>query len=146
MSEVIWFKSDLKVSDLDEVFKGNMLENLDIRLTELGKNYLVCEMPVDERHIQPYGILHGGANCVIAESAASIASNLVSDPKKFNTFGVDINATHLKATKAGDRVQAICRPLHLGRSIHVWDIEVKRMSDMKLVCKSRLTTMNKAKV
>ncbi len=95
------------------------------------------KMPVDSRTHQPYGILHGGASCALAETVGSIASHLVIDTQKFYCVGLDINANHLRPAHHGF-VTAKATPLHLGRRTHVWDIKIYNEND-KMVCVSRLT-------
>ncbi len=117
--------------------KGGMGEYLGIEWTELGENYLKATMPVDHRTKQPYGLLHGGASCVLAETIGSVASAMVIDPASFQCVGLEINANHVHSATDGF-VTGVATPLHLGRSTHVWDIKIYNEST-KLVCVSRLT-------
>lgn len=94
-------------------------------------------MPVDQRTVQPMGILHGGASVALAETLGSIAANLVVDEKKKYCVGLDINANHIRAAKKG-LVTGVARPLHTGSSTQVWGIEIFDEQD-RLVCISRLT-------
>jgi 1,4-dihydroxy-2-naphthoyl-CoA hydrolase len=104
---------------------------------ELGPDFLKMRMPVDERTKQPYGLLHGGASCALAETVGSVASHLVMDAEKFICVGLEINANHLRSAKQGF-VTATTTPLHLGSSTHVWDIKIHDEEE-KLICVSRLT-------
>ena len=94
-------------------------------------------MPINERTTQPYGIMHGGASCALAETVGSVASALVIDLDKFYCVGLEINANHLKSVTHGI-VTGKSTPLHLGKTTHVWDIKIHDESQ-KLVCVSRLT-------
>jgi 1,4-dihydroxy-2-naphthoyl-CoA hydrolase len=94
-------------------------------------------MPVNEKTRQPYGILHGGASCVLAETVGSFASALVIDLNKNICVGLEINANHIRSTREGI-VIAHCTPLQLGNTIHVWDIKIYDETE-KLICVSRLT-------
>jgi 1,4-dihydroxy-2-naphthoyl-CoA hydrolase len=114
-----------------------MIEFLDIEWLEIGMNSLKAKMPVDTRTKQPYGLLHGGASCVLAETLGSMASHLVIDPANFYCVGIEINANHIRSAREGF-VYGVCTPLHLGSSTHVWDIRVTN-EEGKLVCISRLT-------
>lgn len=134
---MIWFKKDVKLTDLLPLFKNNMAEHLAIEWTELGDNYLKAKMPVDHRTNQPYGLLHGGASCVLAETLGSVASALIIDNSKFICVGIEINANHIRSARNGF-VHGIVTPIHLGSSTHVWDIRIKNEED-KLICISRLT-------
>lgn len=134
---MIWFKKDLTIQDLAGMGKGTMGEYIGIELTEVGTDYLKARMPVDHRTKQPYGLLHGGASCVLAETIGSIASSLVIDQEKFICVGLEINANHVRSARDGF-VTGIATPLHLGSTTHVWDIKIKDEKD-KLVCISRHT-------
>lgn len=94
-------------------------------------------MPVDERTKQPFGLLHGGASCVLAETLGSIASTFCIDPTKEMAVGVEINANHLRSASKG-YVTGVVKPLYVGKTIHVWNIEIFN-EDHKQVCASRLT-------
>ncbi len=111
---------------------------LGIEFTEIGEDFITARMPVDHRTHQPFGILHGGASVVLAESLGSVASLLcLADPIKQRAVGVEINANHIRSVKEG-WVYGRATPLHIGRTTHVWDIRITNEED-KLVCVSRLT-------
>jgi len=116
---------------------NTMGEYLGIEWTEVGENYLKARMPVDHRTRQPYGLLHGGASCALAETIGSVASALVIDHSKFYCVGLEINANHIRSAREGF-VTGIAEPLHLGSTTHVWDIKIHDDHD-KLVCAGRLT-------
>ena len=134
---MIWFNDQLSLEDLATLGKGTMGEYVGIEFTEVGENYIKATMPVDHRTIQPYGLLHGGASCVLAETIGSIASALVIDQSKFICVGLEINANHIRSARSG-LVTARAIPLHLGKTTHVWDIKITDVHD-QLVCVSRLT-------
>jgi uncharacterized protein (TIGR00369 family) len=94
-------------------------------------------MPVDERTRQPYGLLHGGASVALAETCASLASIMNVDQKLSGVVGIEINANHIRAKTEGT-VRGIATPIHIGRSTHVWRIDIVD-EDEKLVCVSRCT-------
>ncbi|MGI3130869.1 hotdog fold thioesterase [Halopseudomonas pachastrellae] len=110
---------------------------LDIRIEEAGDNWMRASMPVDQRTHQPYGILHGGASVVLAESVGSIASYACIDSSTHYCVGLDVNANHLRAVRSG-RVTALATAVHVGRTTHVWDI---RLTDEQgnMTCIARLT-------
>ena len=114
-----------------------MGDHIGIEVTELGDDFIKARMPVDHRTKQPYGLLHGGASAVLAETLGSIGSALVVDHSKFYCVGIEINANHIRSAKEGF-VTGITTPLHLGRQIHVWEIKIYN-EENKLVCVSRLT-------
>jgi 1,4-dihydroxy-2-naphthoyl-CoA hydrolase len=133
----VWFKKDLSLADFAVLSKQTMGELLDIRFTEVGADFLKATMPVDHRTQQPYGLLHGGASCVLAETLGSVASAKVIDPDKFICVGIEINANHVRSVRSG-LVTGITTPIHIGASTHVWDIKIYDERD-KLICVSRLT-------
>jgi 1,4-dihydroxy-2-naphthoyl-CoA hydrolase len=132
-----WFDKNVSVETLKPLGKGTMSEHLGIEWVEIGNNFLKAKMPVDHRTIQPYGLLHGGASCVLAETIGSVASHLVIDPSEFYCVGIEINANHIRSAREGI-VYGICSPLHTGSSTHVWDIRITN-EEGKLICISRLT-------
>lgn len=134
---VIWFHKDLILEHLAQLGKETMSEYLGIEWTELGDNFLKARMPVDHRTRQPYGLLHGGASCALAETMGSVASAMVVDHAKFYCVGLEINANHIRSAREGF-VTGIAYPLHIGASTHVWDIKIYDEKE-KLVCVSRLT-------
>lgn len=110
---------------------------LDLKFTAIGDDYLRMSMPVTEKTRQPYGFIHGGANCVLIETIGSIGSALVIDIQKYYCVGIEINANHLRSVTQGS-VEAIARPLHLGKSTHVWEVKIQN-EEGKLTCAGRLT-------
>lgn len=133
----IWFNKELLLSDFSQFGKGTMGEHIGIEWVELGNDFLKAKMPVDHRTKQPYGLLHGGASCVLAETIGSVASAMVIDHASFQCVGLEINANHIHSATAGF-VTGIATPLHLGRSTHVWDIKIYNENE-KMVCVARLT-------
>jgi len=134
---MIWHKKDLQLHEITHLSKGTMGEFLGIEFTELGPDVLRATMPVDARTKQPYGLLHGGASCVLAETLGSVASALVIDPSTFICVGLEINANHIRGVREG-KVTGTTTPLHIGATTHVWDIKIHDERE-KLVCVSRLT-------
>lgn len=110
--------------------------HLGIEFLEIGDDYLVGRVPVDERTRQPFGLLHGGVNVVLAETLGSVAANLAC-PVGQKMVGLDINANHLRAVRSG-WVIGTARPVHIGRSTQVWQIELRDEAGV-LTCVSRLT-------
>lgn len=105
------------------VLKNTLMETLSIKLTEIGDDYVVAQMPVNSKVHQPEGLLHGGASVALAESVGSIASHLFIDTDKFDVRGLEISANHLKAKRDGV-VTATARPIHKGRTTHLWEIRI----------------------
>ncbi len=135
--ESIWFNKNICIDDLKDFGKETMANHLEMQWVEIGEDFLKLSMPVNEKTRQPYGVLHGGASCALAETIGSIASALVIDLQKFMCVGLEINANHVRSAKDGI-VTALCTPLHLGKSTHVWDIKITD-DNQRLICISRLT-------
>ncbi len=122
---------------LNAMRKNSICEVLDITFDAFDDNSITASMVVDHRTHQPFGLLHGGASVVLAETLGSMASYMCIDQKQFYCVGIEVNANHLRGVRSG-RVSAVARPVHRGRTTHVWDI---RLTDDtgKLTCISRLT-------
>jgi len=133
----IWFKSDLQVKDFIHFGKNTMGDFLGIEFIELGDDYIKATMPVDERTKQPYGLLHGGASVVLAETLGSVGAVLTVDPEQYQCVGLEINANHIRGVKQGI-VTGIAKPIHIGATTQVWDIRIFDERE-KLVCVSRHT-------
>ncbi|RMG65571.1 MAG: hotdog fold thioesterase [Calditrichaeota bacterium] len=116
-----------------------MIEHVGIEYLECGPDYLKARMPVDHRTVQTYGILHGGASAVLAETLGSVASVLIVDREKYLPVGLEINVNHLRPVRQG-WVIGTARPIHVGKKTHVWDVRIHDESG-KLVSVSRLTVM-----
>ena len=114
-----------------------MTKEIGIEYTEIGEDYICGTMPVDKFTRQPYGMLHGGASVVLAESLGSVGSFLAVDQERFICVGQSINANHIRGVKEG-KVYARAECIHFGRKTHVWEIRIKN-EEGKLVCSSRLT-------
>jgi len=114
-----------------------MTQYLGIQAVEIRDNALIATMPITDKVRQPFGILHGGASVVLAESIGSIASNLIIDSSKYVGVGLEINANHVRSAREGT-VKGICTAVHIGRTTHVWDIKVYDDHD-RLLCISRHT-------
>lgn len=112
-------------------------DTMGIEMIEVGDSFLKAKMPVDERTRQPFGILHGGASCVLAETLGSVAGSLCVEYGKQIVVGLEINANHIRPAKEG-WVIGTATPLHLGSTTQVWEIKITNELD-KLVCISRLT-------
>lgn len=122
---------------LNRELNDGLQRHLEIEVDSVGEESVTASLQVDERVLQPAGILHGGATLALAETVGSIASNMVVDRERYLCVGMEINANHVRKVRDG-RIIATARPLHLGARTHVWDIRV-RDEDGELVAVSRLT-------
>lgn len=115
---------------------GGAMQVMDIDLTVLTPKRVEAVMPVTPRHHQPFGLLHGGVSVLLAESVVSIGAYLAAPAGK-HAVGVEINANHLRPMTDGT-VTAEARPLHVGRSTHVWQVDICNEAGQR-VCISRCT-------
>jgi 1,4-dihydroxy-2-naphthoyl-CoA hydrolase len=123
MSSNIWFK-DYTVEYLEGLRNANMGEHIGIHFVDVGPDFLKARMPVDKRTTQPFGIMHGGASCVLSETLGSV--------------GLELNINHIRAVTAG-HVIGTCTPLHTGRRTQVWQTDITEEVTGKRVAISRLT-------
>ncbi len=131
------FLSQPSLDQLNLQSQNTMISLLGIEYTRIGLDYIEATMPVDHRTKQPMGLLHGGANVVLAETLGSIASSLTIDTAKYACVGVEINANHLKSVKDG-KVRGVAKPIHIGKSTQVWEVKIFNIGD-QLCCISRIT-------
>jgi 1,4-dihydroxy-2-naphthoyl-CoA hydrolase len=131
----IW-KKPITLAEVQGWSPRTAVEALGIEFTEMGEDFLSARMPVDERTKQPFGVLHGGASVLLAETIGSVAANLCVEGDAY-CVGLDINANHLRPAASG-WVTGTARPFHIGRATQVWEIKI--VNDQgQLVCVSRLT-------
>ena len=132
----VW-RTQPNIEQLNAIQKNTIGELLDIRFESFDDESLTASIVVDHRTHQPYGLLHGGASVVLAESVGSMAAYLCIDSSKFYCVGLEVNANHLRGVRRG-RVTAVARAIHIGRTTQVWDIRLTT-EDGKASCVSRLT-------
>ena len=136
--EMIWFR-EVTTEAINKMNQGSLVSHMGITIDEITNNTLIGSMPVDSTTHQPFGILHGGANCVLAETLGSIASNLICDSKTHHAVGLSIHTNHIKAVRNG-RVKGVAEPTHLGKTTHVWTIKTFNEAD-QLTSETKLTMM-----
>ncbi len=134
---MIWFK-DYTIEMLQGFRNAHMGTHIGIEFTEIGDDFLCAKMPVDDRTTQPFGILHGGASCVLSETLGSVASWMTIDPDAYRAVGIEINANHIRAVTEGN-VIGRCEPIHTGRRTQVWQTDITEESTGKRVALSRIT-------
>lgn len=131
----IWLRT-INLESLNKMSSNTLVSHLGIRITNFGDDFLEGTMPVDERTVQPFRLLHGGASCVLAESLGSIAANLCIDNSESMAVGQHIEATHIRSATSG-LVTGKAKAVHIGRSSHVWSIEIYN-DEGKLICDSKI--------
>lgn len=132
----IWF-NEFTLYELNQRGKDTLADFLGIAFTAITEDTLTATMPADERTKQPIGIVHGGANVVLAETIASTAANAVVDLEQYYCVGLEINANHIRAVREG-LITGVARPIHLGRTTQVWHIELYNERH-QITCISRMT-------
>ena len=132
----IWSNAP-SLATANELSGRSLIGHLGIEFIEVGDDYLIARMPVDNRTRQPLGLLHGGASVTLAETLASWAAILTIDHHQATCVGIEINANHIRPVTSG-WVTGIASPIALGRTTQVWEIRITR-GDGKLACISRCT-------
>lgn len=133
----LW-RPNITLEHLIALLPNTLADHIGIELIELGPDYLKGKMPVDRRTCQPMRMLHGGASVVLAETIGSIAANAANHDPARHYVGQEINANHLRPVPEGEWVIGVARPVHIGRSSQVWNIEISNERN-QLACVSRLT-------
>jgi uncharacterized protein (TIGR00369 family) len=131
----IW-QTPVSVASLTRMSENTAVSHVGIEFLEVGSDYLVGRIPVDARTRQPFGLLHGGVSVVLAETLGSCGAGFSCTPGH-QAVGLDINANHLRGVQSG-WVTGTARPVHLGRSTQVWQIDLRNDAGA-LCCVSRLT-------
>ncbi len=131
----LW-KKPISVDILTSVSANTVTSFLGIEFLEVGDDFLKARVLVNERTRQPYGLLHGGVSVVLAETLGSCGAAFTV-PEGWLAVGLDINANHLRGTTQG-WVTGTARPIHIGRSTQVWQIDLRNEAD-ELTCVSRIT-------
>ena len=132
----LWFEP-ITLEEINKRSENTLADYLGIKFTDISDDSITATMPTAQRIKQPLGIVHGGANVVLAETVASTAANYAVDLKTYYCVGLEINANHIRSVKEG-LITAITTPIHIGRMTHIWSIELYN-EDGKKTCISRMT-------
>jgi 1,4-dihydroxy-2-naphthoyl-CoA hydrolase len=120
--------------------KNTLMETLGIECVEIGDDFIISTMPVDQRNHQPMGLLHGGASAALIESIGSMGSSLLLDLEKEYPVGLEVNANHVGGIKSG-MVKAVGKIVHAGKKTHVWQVDIFDQETNKMVATGRLTVL-----
>jgi 1,4-dihydroxy-2-naphthoyl-CoA hydrolase len=131
----IW-QTPISLEKLNALSVDTAVSWLGIEFLEAGADFLRARVPVDVRTCQPMGLLHGGVSVVLAETLGSFGAHYAAPPGH-QVVGLEINANHLRSARSG-WVTGTGRPLHVGRSTQVWQVELAN-DEGQLVCVSRIT-------
>ncbi|MGX6970103.1 PaaI family thioesterase [Vagococcus bubulae] len=110
----------------------NTLNYLDIKLEQTSKEKVVLTMMVDDKHLQPFGLMHGGINAVLIETATSIGANDSLDTTKQVAVGLDLQVNHLKSAVKGDSLTITATPNHIGKMTQVWQAVITNQTQQKI--------------
>ena len=136
---MIW-KYPVNLQVLNDMGKNTMAEHVDLQFTAYGDDWLEATLPVDRRTVQPAGLLNGGASALLAETLGSVASVLcIEDVQEYTVVGIELSCSHLRSARSG-RVTGRVTPIKIGRTTHIWHVEVSDEKE-RLINVSRLTTM-----
>ena len=124
------FKS-VSLEEINRYSTNTLMGVLGIKCIEIGEDFIVATMPVDQRTHQPMGMLHGGASVALIESIGSMGSSLLIDLEKEFPVGLEVNANHVGAIRSG-YVKAVGKIVHAGKRTHIWQVDI---------CTGRLTVM-----
>ncbi len=133
----IWFATPT-LAEIERMLPDTLMSHLGITFVEIGPDFLSAKMPVTSAAVQPFRILHGGATAALAETVASMASLLVLNTATHYSVGLTLTINHIRSVPQGGEVTATARAQHLGRSTHVWAVQVQQ-ADGKLVATATLT-------
>ncbi len=131
----IW-KQPISVAELTRIHVDTAVAHLGIEFIEVGDDFIKARIPVNEHTRQPYGLLHGGVSVVLAETLGSCGAAYAC-AAGYRAVGLDINANHLRGATSG-YVTGITRPVHIGRSTQVWQIDLFNDAG-EMTCASRIT-------
>ena len=126
-----------KLQRINDSIQNTMTSTIGIEISDIGDNFICGKMPVDERTVQPFGLLHGGASVALAETLGSIAGGIKVYNNNETVVGIEINVNHLRSARDG-WVYGKATPIRIGKKIQVWNIEITNEDD-DLICVSRLT-------
>jgi uncharacterized protein (TIGR00369 family) len=131
-------KKNLTIDQCNELCKGTLMEHLGMKITVVEEGRVEATMPIDQRTVQPVGILHGGATIALAESVAGIGSYYLCSPEE-HAVGMQLSVNHISSPRKGE-VKAVALILHQGKKSHIWQVEVFS-ADNKLVSVITVTNM-----
>lgn len=124
----------------DHSIKGQLPENFGIDIVEVGENYIVGSLTVDERHLRPGNIMNGGVSLVLIETIGSFSSQLFLNQEKQNAFGIQVSANHISVARPGDLLTAKSNPIHIGKTTHIWDVNITNQNG-KLISNGKITML-----
>lgn len=124
----------------DHSIKGQLPENFGIDIIEVGENFIVGELKVDDRHLRPGNIMNGGVSLVLIETIGSFSSQLFINQEQHNAFGIQVSANHISIARPGDVLTAKSSPVHIGKTTQIWDVNITNQLG-KLVSTGKITML-----
>lgn len=139
--EAVEHKPEITLEHAREIFAQDKLSHhFGIDFIEVGPDYMVARMTVDERHLRPGNIMNGGVNLVLIETVGSASSYLRLDLSKQNALGIQVSANHLSIARPGDKLLARSKTIHLGKTTHIWEVNITNEKD-KVISTGRITML-----
>lgn len=138
LDSIFFDPANITTAALNERCKNTLNTALGIVFTEIGPDYLCAEMPVDDRTIQPLGMLNGGASLSLIETLGSMAGNLCLERSKWVAFGQSVTCNHIKPAFKGEVVSGKATAIHLGRTSQVWEVNICNQKGVR-ICKGSIT-------
>lgn len=132
-------KQDLQ-QKWDTLPENNLMRLWQMKIAEVGEDYLVMTMPVTDKVTQIDGVLHGGATLALAETAGSVAAFLLHRKPNEQIRGIELSANHLRSGKIGDTLFATAKCINAGRTLQLWEINITNQ-DNKLISYCKFTTI-----
>ena len=134
------FSPEITLQGIGLNSKNTFAEYLGLKFVEIGPDFLVGEMVVDGRHLRPGNIMNGGVSLALIETVGSVAARCALYHQGKNSLGIQVNANHLQMAKPGDRLRITAKAVHLGRTTHIWDVDIANQQS-KLVSSGRITLL-----
>jgi len=123
---------------INQIHKMAMPGQIGIAIIEIGDDYLMGEMPIDHRTVQPFRMMHGGASATLAETLGSVGALMMVDTEQKHCVGLSLNVSHIRGVAECGKVVGVARPFHVGRTTQVWDVQITDERE-KLITVARLT-------
>jgi 1,4-dihydroxy-2-naphthoyl-CoA hydrolase len=120
--------------------KNQLPEKFGLEIIEVGDDFMIGKLTVDERHLRPGNIMNGGVSLVLIETLGSFSSYLYINPETQNAFGIQVSANHISIAKPGDILFAKSSVIHIGRTTQIWDVHITNQKG-KLVSSGRITML-----
>ncbi len=134
------FPESLTIDLLQSESKNTFSDFLGVTFTEIGPDFMTATMKVEQKHLRPGGIMHGGVSLALIETVGSVAARCTLGESAVNTLGIQVSASHLAIARPGDILKTTAHALHVGRTTQAWDVTIQN-NDGKTVSSGRITLL-----